>query len=77
MIVWNAIYEQKRKVEKAKELGHASVVTTEINVKFCLRRLEADFPSLMNNAKISEIPISGHEFTGRKHDASHNNAVVF
>ena len=64
MIVWNAIYEQKRKVEKAKELGHASVVTTEIYAKFSLRRLEADFPSLVNSTKNTQIWERGHDYGG-------------
>ena len=47
-----------------QELGHSSVVTTEIYAKFSLRRLETDFPSLVNSTKTSETSISGHGFTG-------------
>ena len=59
-----------------QELGHTSVVTTEIYAKFSLRRLENDFPSLMNSTRISEFPISGHEFTGHKHDVPLNKSVA-
>ena len=45
-------YLQTRDIYLVKqELGHSSVVTTEIYTKFSLRRLEADFLSLMNNNK--------------------------
>ena len=47
-----------------QELGHESVTTTEKYAKFSLRRLEADFPSLVNSTKTSETSISGHGFTG-------------
>ena len=58
-------YLQTRDIYRVKqELGHASVVTTEIYAKFSLRRLEMDFPSLVNSAKNGEISISGHGFTG-------------
>ena len=70
-------YLQTRDIYLVKqELGHASVVTTEIYAKFSLRRLENDFPSLMNNTRISEFPISGHEFTGHKHDVPLNKSVA-
>ena len=43
-------YLQTRDIYRVKqELGHASVVTTEIYAKFSLRRLEMDFPSLVNS----------------------------
>ena len=35
-------------------MGHSSVTTTEIYAKFNLRRLEMDFPSLVNNSKSLE-----------------------
>ena len=31
--------------------SHSSIVTTEINVKFTLRQLDADFPLLVNSTK--------------------------
>mgnify|MGYP006089636277 FL=1 len=43
-------YLQTRDIYLVKqELGHQSVVTTEIYAKFSLRRLESDFPSLVNS----------------------------
>ena len=45
-------YLQTRDIQLVKqELGHSSVTTTEKYAKFNLGRLEADFPSLMNNTK--------------------------
>ena len=58
-------YLQTRDIYRVKqELGHSSVVTTEIYTKFSLKRLETDFPSLVNSTKTSETSISGHGFTG-------------
>ena len=49
-------YLQTRDIYLVKqELGHQSVVTTEIYAKFSLRRLENDFPSLVSNTKNNEI----------------------
>ena len=45
-----------------QELGHSSVVTTEIYAKFSLRRLEADFPSLVNNTKNTKNQEKVHRF---------------
>ena len=36
------------------EMGHLLVSTTEKYAKFSLRRLEMDFPSLVNSTKINE-----------------------
>ena len=47
-----------------QELGHSSVVTTEIYAKFSLRRLEADFPSLVKSTNISNIGQMGHNYKG-------------
>jgi site-specific recombinase XerD len=45
-------YLQTRDIYLVKnELGHESVTTTEKYAKFSLRRLEADFPSLVNSTK--------------------------
>ena len=58
-------YLQTRDIYLVKqELGHSSVVTTEIYAKFSLRRLEADFPSLVNSIKSSEILEMGYEKVG-------------
>jgi len=53
-------YLQTRDIYLVKqELGHSSVVTTEIYAKFSLRRLEADFPSLVNSTKNNENWLNG------------------
>ena len=52
-------YLQTRDIYQVKqEMGHSSVTTTEIYAKFNLRRLEMDFPSLVesnNNGEKREI----------------------
>ena len=58
-------YLQTRDIYLVKqELGHSSVVTTEIYAKFSLRRLEADFPSLVNSTKNTQIWERGHDYGG-------------
>ena len=58
-------YLQTRDIYLVKqELGHSSVVTTEIYAKFSLRRLENDFPSLVKSIKNAENWINGHTFDG-------------
>ena len=58
-------YLQTRDIYLVKqELGHSSVVTTEIYAKFSLRRLEADFPSLVNSPKNTQIWERGHDYGG-------------
>ncbi len=58
-------YLQTRDIYRVKqELGHESVVTTEKYAKFSLRRLEMDFPSLVNSSKINENWERGHIFRG-------------
>jgi len=47
-----------------QEMGHASVTTTEVYARFSLRRLEMDFPTLVESPNMSEIPEMGHEFVG-------------
>ena len=60
-------YLQTRDIYLVKqELGHQSVVTTEIYAKFSLRRLENDFPSLVNNNKSLEKREMGHGLMGHK-----------
>ena len=53
-----------------KEMGHASVTTTEIYANFSMRRLQKDFPSLVKQVSNGEIPHVGHDFVG------HRKAVV-
>ena len=58
-------YLQTRDIYAVKmDLGHASVVTTEIYAKFSLRRLEIDFPSLVNSTKNPQISEMGYEKVG-------------
>ena len=58
-------YLQTRDIYRVKqELGHASVVTTEIYAKFSLRRLEMDFPSLVNTANNGDFSKMGHGLVG-------------
>ena len=47
-----------------QEMGHASVTSTEVYTKFSLRRLEMDFPALVNSNKKTQIWETGHEFDG-------------
>ena len=47
-------------------MGHSSVTTTEIYAKFSLRRLEMDFPSLVNSNNSGENQKMGHELMGYK-----------
>ena len=42
-----------------EELGHSSVVTTEIYTKFHLRRLKNDFPALVKDSKNAESWVDG------------------
>jgi len=49
-----------------QEMGHASVITTEVYAHFSLRRLEMDFPTLAENPINNEIPNKGHEIEGHK-----------
>ena len=58
-------YLQTRDIYLVKnELGHESVTTTEKYAKFSLRRLESDFPSLVNSIKSGEILEMGYEKVG-------------
>ena len=58
-------YLQTRDIYLVKqELGHQSVVTTEIYAKFSLRRLENDFPSLVNCTKNNENWLNGTQEVG-------------
>ena len=58
-------YLQTRDIYLVKnELGHESVTTTEKYAKFSLRRLENDFPSLVNSTKNTQILKFGHRNLG-------------
>ena len=59
-----------------QELGHSSVVTTEIYAKFSLRRLEADFPSLVNSTKNTQIWEKGHTFEGHTSNAISVSPII-
>ena len=56
-----------------QEMGHSTVITTEIYAKFSLRRLEKDFPSLMDD----QTTKSGHAFGGHKGIIIDGRAVAF
>ena len=58
-------YLQTRDIYLVKnELGHESVTTTEKYAKFSLRRLENDFPSLVNSTKNNENWLNGTQEVG-------------
>jgi len=71
-------YLQTRDIYLVKqEMGHSSVTTTEIYAQFSLRRLEMDFPSLLENQKTSGISERGHEFGGHTTPLPVGRAVAF
>jgi len=71
-------YLQTRDIYRVKqELGHASVVTTEIYAKFSLRRLEMDFPSLVKNTKNNENWLNGTPEVGHTTPLPVGRAVAF
>ncbi len=58
-------YLQTRDIYLVKqELGHSSVTTTEKYAKFSFRRLECDFPSLMNYARSNTNWLNGTQEVG-------------
>ena len=71
-------YLQTRDIYLVKqEMGHASVTTTEIYAQFSLRRLEMDFPSLVElteNGKNREL---GYRNLGYKQEFIDDRAVFF
>jgi len=70
-------YLQTRDIYQVKqEMGHSSVTTTEIYAKFSLRRLEMDFPSLVESNNKRENRESGHGFGGHKPSANPLNASI-
>ena len=70
-------YLQTRDIYQVKqEMGHSSVTTTEIYAKFSLRRLEMDFPSLVESNNKRENRESRHGFGGHKPSANPLNASI-
>ena len=59
-----------------QEMGHSSVTTTEIYAKFSLRRLEMDFPSLVESNNKRENRESGHGFGGHKPSTTPLNTTL-
>ena len=57
-------------------MGHSSVTTTEIYAKFSLRRLEMDFPSLVESNKIGENREKVHGFKVHKTSANPISATI-
>ena len=45
----------------AKEMGHSSIKTTEIYSQFRIRRLQQDFPDLVNDSKIPQKQAEMHK----------------
>ena len=70
-------YLQTRDIYLVKqELGHQSVVTTEIYAKFSLRRLENDFPSLVSSTKNNEILEMGNRIVGNTYTSKPINPII-
>ena len=70
-------YLQTRDIYRVKqELGHASVVTTELYTKFSLRRLESDFPLLMNSNKINNNWLNGTQKVGHPPATSSISPII-
>ena len=70
-------YLQTRDIYLVKnELGHESVTTTEKYAKFSLRRLENDFPSLVNSTKNTQIWEKGHTFEGHTSNAVPLSSII-
>ena len=70
-------YLQTRDIYLVKqEMGHSSVTTTEVYAKFSLRRLEMDFPSLVNNSKSLEKREKVHGFEVHKPSVNPLNVSI-
>ena len=70
-------YLQTRDIYLVKqELGHQSVVTTEIYAKFSLRRLENDFPSLVSSTKNNGILEMGNRIVGNTYTSKPINPII-
>ena len=71
-------YLQTRDIYLVKqEMGHASVKTTEKYAKFSLRRLEKDFPSIVESHKTSENTQIGTQFVGTPPLSTDEGAMIF
>ena len=71
-------YLQTRDIYLVKqEMGHASVKTTEKYAKFSLRRLEKDFPSILESHKTSKNTQIGTQFVGTPPLSTDEGAMVF
>ena len=57
-------------------MGHSSVTITEVYVKFSLRRLEMDFPSLVKSNNSGKSRERGHDFGGQKPSVNPLSASV-
>ena len=70
-------YLQTRDIYLVKnELGHESVTTTEKYAKLSLKRLENDFPSLVNSTKNTQIWEKGHTFEGHTSNAVPVGSII-
>ena len=56
--------------------SHSSIVTMEIYAKSSLRRLENDFPSLVNSTKNTQIWEKGHTFEGHTSNAVPVSSII-
>ena len=70
-------YLQTRDIYLVKqEMGHSSVITTEIYAKFSLRRLEMDFPSLVKSNNSLENRELGYGNLGYTQNDKSLNAII-
>ena len=58
-------------------MGHASVKTTEVYAQFSLRRLEMDFPTLVENPESGENSEKGHGSEGHTPTSTVSKSMVF
>ena len=71
-------YLQTRDIYLVKqEMGHASVKTTEVYAQFSLRRLEMDFPTLVENPESGENSEKGHGSEGHTPTSTVSKSMVF
>ena len=59
-----------------KEMGHASVTTTEVYAQFSLRRLTMDFPDIMEKSQQSDSWKNVHENDVHKTERLVDTAMV-
>ena len=71
-------YLQTRDIYLVKqEMGHASVKTTDVYAQFSLRRLEMDFPTLVENPESGENSEKGHGSEGHTPTSTVSKSMVF